>query len=312
MSVWGQTHVISLFFVLAVVWFVEKRMAMWAWLALAAALMTRPQMIVFALLLGIVLLRRFPIKQNIWALSLAIVVVFVFLIPFSLPISPSLPVDVTFNNFHIQQAGGNQERLTTVSQDAYSVWPLVTYVLHGTTGSGRAFTPSSAHVIGDLTYQRLGLVLTIAALLAVSAALAFRRRIDIESGGYLPLVALGVSSFLMLLTGVVATHFLLALPFLLLCRRWMGSVAYFYVAAIWTVATFVPMYGDMGIVISASDYPMLAQSHNALTKFVVELYSWDRFITVAIVANICAVIWLAYISARRTEGNDARAATAGG
>jgi hypothetical protein len=301
MSVWGQTHVISLFFVLVMVWFAEKRMAVWAWLALAAALMTRPQMIVFGLLLGIVLARKFPISQNVWAISRAVIVVFLLLLPFSLSISPSLPVDVTLNNFRIQQAGGNEERLATVSQDAYSVWPLVTYVLHGTTGSGRAFTPSSAHVVGDLTYQRLGLVLTIVALLAVSAALAFRRRVDIESGGYLPLVALGISSFLMLLTGVVATHFVLALPFLLLCRRWMGSVAYFYVAAIWTVATFVPMYGDMGIVISASDYPLLAQTHNAVTKFVVELYSWDRFITVSIVANICAVIWLAVLALRRSQ-----------
>jgi hypothetical protein len=298
MSVWGQTHVISLFFVLAVVWFAEKGSALWAWLALAAALMTRPQMIVFALLLGIVLVRKFPLAQSVWAISLAIVVTFLVLLPYALSISPSLPVDVTFNNFHIQQAGGNQERLTTVSQDAYSIWPLVTYILQGASGQARAFTPSSAHVIGELTYQRLGLVLTLLALLAVSAALAFRRRAQIDSGAYLPLVALGISSFLMLLTGVVATHFLLALPFLLLCRRWMGSVAYFYIAAIWTVATFVPMYGDMGVVLSAADYPSLARANNAITRFVVALYAWDRFITVSIVANICALIWLAWVVAR--------------
>jgi hypothetical protein len=295
MSVWGQTHVISLFFVLAVVWFAEKGKAFWAWFALAAALMTRPQMIVFGLLLGIVLVRKFPIKQNLQAVSYAVIVTFIALLPLTLTISPSLPVDVTLNNFRIQQTGGNQDRLTTVSQDAYSIWPLVTYALHGTTGQARAFTPSSGHVIGDLTYQRLGLLLTITALLAVGAALALRRRADFENGGYLPLVALGIASFLMLLTGIVATHFLLALPFLLLCRRWMGNVAYFYVAVIWTVATFVPMYGDMGAVIGSADYPLLAQSQNAITRFVVALYAWDRFITVSIVANICAVIWLAYL-----------------
>jgi hypothetical protein len=102
----------------------------------------------------------------------------------------------------------------------------------------------------------------------------------------------------MLLTGLLATHFLLALPFLLLCRRWMGGVAYFYVIAIWTITTLVPMYGDMGVVISATDYPLLASANNALTNFVVALYAWDRFITVAVVANICAVLWLAFLTVR--------------
>jgi hypothetical protein len=78
----------------------------------------------------------------------------------------------------------------------------------------------------------------------------------------------------------------------------MGSVAYFYIAAIWTVATFVPMYGDMGVVLSAADYPSLARANNAITRFVVALYAWDRFITVSIVANICALIWLAWVVAR--------------
>jgi hypothetical protein len=31
---------------------------------------------------------------------------------------------------------------------------------------------------------------------------------------------------------------------------------------------------------------------------VVALYAWDRFITVSIVANICALIWLAWVVAR--------------
>lgn len=300
MSVWGQTHVISLFFVLAAVLLAEKQLPMWAWLALVAALMTRPQMIVFGLLLGIVFLRKFSVRQNVWALSWTVVIVFLLLLPFTLMTSPSLPIDVILNNFRIQEAGGNQAQLSTVSQDAYSVWPLVTYALHGASGLSRAFTPSSAYVFGNVTYQRLGLILTVLAVLAVSAALLLRGHRTLDAGGYLPLVALGMCSFLMLLTGIVATHFLLALPFLLLCRRWMGNIAFFYVAAIWTVTTLVPMYGDMGAVISARDYPLLAPANNAVTKLFVQLYSWDRLITVSIVANICALIWLAFTTFRRT------------
>jgi len=298
MSVWGQTHVVSLFFVLAAVLLAEKRMPTWAWIALALACLTRPQMLVFGLLLGIVFLRKFTWRQSVTALSWTIILIFLVLSPLTLATSPSLPVDIMLNNFHIQEAGGNEVALTTVSQDAYSIWPLVTYVAHGASGLARAFTPSSAALVGSLTYQRLSQILTIAAILSVSAALVFRRRAALDSGGYLPLVAFGIASFLMLLTGVVATHFLLALPFLLLCRRWMGSTAYLYVAAIWTVTTLVPMFGDMGVVISQQDYPLLAPASNMVTRFFVYLYSWDRFITVAVIANVCAVAWLAFLTLR--------------
>src|SRR5258708_37103550 len=165
--------------------------------------MTRPQMIVFGLVLAIVFLRKFPLTQNVWALSWVVVLVFLFLLPFPLVTSPSLPIDVTLNNFRIQEAGGNEAQLSTVSQDAYSIWPLVTYVQHGATGLSRAFTPSSEDVFGTTTYQRLGLILSVLALLAVSAALLLRRRGTLDSGGYLPLVALGICSFLMLLPGAV-------------------------------------------------------------------------------------------------------------
>jgi hypothetical protein len=298
MSVWGQTHVFSLFLVLLSVLLAEKRMALGAWLALTAACLTRPQMVVFGLLVGIVLLRKFSWRENLSALSWTGVLAFLALIPFTLATGPSLPADILLNNFHIQEAGGNAAALTTVSQDAYSVWPLVTYFVNGASGTARSFTPSSTMLVGTLTYQRLSQILTIAALLAVAVALLARRRAFSEPGAYLPLVALGIASFLMLLTGIVATHFLLALPFLLLCRRWMGGVAYYYVAVVWTITTFVPMYGDMGVAINSHAYPLLAPANNALTKLAVQFYSWDRFITVSIVANICVLLWLAWLIAR--------------
>ena len=92
MSVWGQTHVISLFFVLAVIWFVETNRPLLAWLALAAACLTRPQMLVFGLLVGVVLLKKFPWVRNLVALSWAAVLTFLLLLPFTVATSPSLPV----------------------------------------------------------------------------------------------------------------------------------------------------------------------------------------------------------------------------
>ena len=298
MSIWGQTHVISLFFVLAAVLLAEKNRPTLAWIALAAGTLTRPQMIVFAFLLGIVLLRKFSWRQSLAALSSTVIVFFLALAPFTLATSPSLPTDVLLNNFAVQEGGGNEVALTTVSQDAYSIWPLVTYVVNGASGMARAFTPSSSLLVGSLTYQRVSQVLTLAALLLVSGVLLLRKRDANESGGYLPWVTLGIASFLMLLTGIVATHFVLALPFLLMCRRWMGGSGYVYIAAIWTVTTLVPMFGDMGVVLSSQDYPLLAPASNALTRFFVNLYAWDRFITAGVVANVCALLWLLYVTVR--------------
>jgi hypothetical protein len=255
-------------------------------------------MVVFGLLLGIVFLRKFSWSENLYAFSWTVILNFALWAPLTLASSPSLPVDILVNNLHVQEGGGNQATLSTVSQDAYSVWPLITYLFHGASGTVRAFTPSSDLIAGGLSYQRLSQILAVLALACVSGALLFIKRAAFLSGAYIPLVAAGVMSFLMLLTGVVATHFLLALPLILLCRRWIGGTAYAFVVTIWTITTLVPMFGDMGAVLITQDYPLLAPAHNAVTKVFVDLYVWDRFITVGVVANVCALVWIAVLSFR--------------
>ena len=310
MSIWGQTHVISIFFVLLSILFAQRNMPFWAWLTLVAACLTRPQIVVFGLLLGVVLLRKFTWHENMLALSWAAIVTFVGLLPLTLATSPSLPIDIMLNNLLVQGGSGSQAVQSTVSESAYSLWPLVTYLFHGASGIYRAYTPSANLLVGPITYQRAGQVLTALSLVVVTAALIVRKRSVTEAGGYLPLVAVGVTSFLMLLTGIVATHFLLALPLLLLCRRWMDSIAYCFVAAVWSISTLVPMFGDMGNVISSNAYPLLAPANSPVTRFFVGLYGWDRFITVAVVANICAVIWVAVLAFRSPSSRAAVSAGA--
>jgi hypothetical protein len=210
---------------------------------------------------------------------------------------------VQLNTIYIQEAGGNDRVLTTVSQGAYSVWPLVTYLTHGASGLERTFIPSSETLIGPLSYQRASQILTILAMLLTAVGLLVRRGSTLSAGGYIPLIALGITSFLMLLTGIVSTHFLLALPFLVLSWRWIRSDGYFYVVAIWTITSLVTMYGDMGTVLWAEDYPLLAPANNAITAFFVNLYSSDRFMTVGVVGNVCAVVWLAFAAFRTRGGN---------
>src|SRR5207249_3173211 len=159
-----------------------------------------------------------------------------------------------------------------------SIWPLITYLTHGLSGLDRAFTPSGSLLIGSLTYQTASQIVTVIALAVIAFALAVGNRATLAAGGYIPLVAIGGASFLMLLTGTVATHFLLALPFLLLCRRWMDTTAYLYVAVVWTISTLVPMFGEMGASLTSSAYPLLAPANNGLTRLFVGLYEWDRFI----------------------------------
>ena len=303
MSVWGQTHVISLFFVLAAIWLAELRRPTLAWLALGVSVMTRPQMLVVGVLLGAILLRKFPIRENLRAGSIAIATAFALLLPLTLQTSPSLSTDIYVNDFRIQETGGNEPGLTTVSQDAYSIWPLLTFAAKGSSGLGRSFTPSRQSLVGPITYQLAGQILTLTALLAVAGLLLFRRRTLSSSGQALMLLAIGLMAFLMLTTGLVATHFLLALPLILLCRRWIGTGAYLYIVAIWTVGTLVPMWGDMGNALSILNFQNapLNPDHNSLTRLVVGVYTSDRFITAAVVGNLCAVLWLTVLALRLRE-----------
>ena len=298
----------TLFLLLVAVLAAEMDRPVIAWLALFAACLTRPQVLVFGLLLGVVLLVRVDWRRTLTSLSWAILITFVILLPFTLATSPSLPIDILLNNLHIQEASGNDVALTTVSQDAFSVWPLVTYLVHGASGLQRSFTPSSTPLVGSLTYQTAGQIITIIVLLSVVAFLVLRRNQVRSNGEYLPLVTFGAVAFLMFVPGLLATHFLLAMPFLLLCRRWMSNVAFFYVVATWSVTTLVPMYGDMGVLISSIDYPQLAQANNHVTRLFVYLYTSDRFITVATVANVCAMVWLAMIALRQSRGSISTAA----
>ncbi len=300
MSVWGTTHVVSLAFMLAAMWFAQKGRPGAAWLALAAGSLTRPQMVVVALLLVPFLLRTFPIKRNAFALSWVIIAAFVTLAPFTRSSSPSLPVDIMMHTLNVQEGGGNEDALTTVSQDAYSIWPLLTASVEHKTGRARIFTPSAHSLLGPFTYQRASQVLTMAFLLLVAAFLLFvtRRRSGLANS--LPLVAFGLTGFLLLKTGLVASHFILALPFLLLCRRWLTTGVYLSVIAVWTVTTLVPMYGDLGYAIATVNYRSLAlqPGANPLTRLFVNFYSSDSFITIGILANAGVLIVLGWSAFR--------------
>ena len=57
------------------------------------------------------------------------------------------------------------------------------------------------------------------------------------------------------------------------------------------------MIGEMSLLVPHQQYPLLGESA-ALRQFFIQLNTSDRFITGAVVANICAVIWLAILMIR--------------
>ena len=295
MSVWGQTHVISLFFVLASIWSAEKGRPTWAWLALAAAALTRPQMLVPASLVGLVLLRKFSLKENVHAVSWSVILTFIFLGPFLLAISPSLPLDIWSNQLRFQEGGGNEPAQTVVSLGALSIWPLVTRLAEGASGLGRFSYPSISPLVGEFTYQRISELLTLGAVLVVAGALLLRRRSATAMSDCLPLLALGTVAFLMLKTGLAATHLVLGLPLLILCRQSMRNVPYLSLVAIWTVTTLVTMYGSLGSALAGVESlaPLLHSSNNPVTRLFIDLHSSDWFITAGSLANMLVLAWLA-------------------
>jgi hypothetical protein len=227
MSIWGANHVLSLFFVLLAILLLEHDHPIGAWLALGVGSLTRPQMLVLGVLVAVVLLRRFSLWRNTYALSWTVIVIFLLAIPFTIAISPSLPLDLIANTVQVQALGGNEKALTTVSLDAYSFWPLVDFYVGGQSGLGRIFYPSDSPLIGSLTYHQAGVLAAFAVLIGAIGLLATRSRATLKAGGYLPVVAFGMSGFLMFATGLAATHFILALPFILLSRPWLSPAAYY-------------------------------------------------------------------------------------
>jgi hypothetical protein len=76
----------------------------------------------------------------------------------------------------------------------------------------------------------------------------------------------------------------------------MNNTAYFFVVGAWSITTLVPMFGDMSVALLNNPAQLLSPTHNSFTRSVIDLYSWDRFITLGVAANICAIVWLAFFA----------------
>jgi hypothetical protein len=299
MSVWGETQTISLSLILSAVWLGERNQPIGAWVCLAAAMMTRPQMVVVALVVGVFYLRRFSIRQNLLGISWAVVALFLVVAPLTLAIGPSQPVDYLRQMLHTQtEVDPGAGLYNYVSNDGYNIWPLFTRYVSGQSGHFRLYYTANEPLFGSLNYGMAGNVLLVGVLAVVSIALLIRRPKGMRVGAYLPFAATATVALLVLKTGVSAHHFVLALVAILLCRKFLNSWVFYSMVGAVSITMLVSMWGSLGFAISqvGALAPALLSDNNAFTARSMKLFLDDGFITGATVANgviLLAITWVA-------------------
>jgi len=292
-ALWGETENVSLFFLLLSMWQAQRKSPTGAWLALGAAILTRPQMAVPGVLLALVYLRIFGVNRSFRPVCWSVVLLYLALGPFLWHFSPSLPMDYATRVSSTHVLGGGESALQGVSLSGYSVWPMVTGVFEGVSGRTRSAYPESSSLIGGITYGEASNVLIACLVLAV-AALIVRRRSTGELADYLPLVAFGMLGWSMLTTGMISRYFIYALALVIVSRPSLRPGPYFAVVGALTVTTFVTQLGAIGFAIR--DVPQLAPllhpSNNSITELAMNLYAADTFITLGVLANLLALVVL--------------------
>lgn len=297
MSVWGSTETISLFFMLLSVWLAQKRNATLAWIALALGSFTRPQMLVFAFLLGCVYLRRFAISDNVRAISWAVVVFFVVVSPLLIAVSPSLPVDYVSHIIGFQ-VGARAEDPTTlaISPALYSIWTLPLLYINGQHGLDRMWYPRSADLFGSITYAQTSELLTIGFLIVVGIILVLRRA-DFSLRRQLPLVAFGMFGWLMLGDSLISRYLLYGLVLVVLCSQSLSSPLYLWSVGWLTFVVLVTSWSQLAMDVPAS-VPINYQN-SAITRALHDLFANDRFITVGTVANMAVLLVLGLAAVKK-------------
>lgn len=300
-AVWGQTHTVSLLPVLLGLLALQRGRIWVAWVMCILTATTRPQMLIPAAILALLLLRQNGLKRSVHPLALAMCVVWVLAFPILTATAPSVFVDVFRNQVAVQQSGQNEAILTTVSLDAYSVWPLLTLFAEGEHEQGRVFFQSREQLVGPLTYQMVSslLVLTSLGLLALKVLRLPPRHSTSDAA---LLVAAGTVSFLILQTGLAATHFLIALPFLLLVSPYLRRRTAFFLYAAWTVLTVLPMAGSYQFaLLSAGASAGVNESFGQLLRGAGETWSRDSTITLGCELALMTMVVLWVVVLRKSR-----------
>jgi len=289
MSVWGSTESISVFFVLGSIWLAEERRPLAAWLMLAAAAYTRPQMFVLAFLLGLVYFRKFGARENVSAISWMVILFFIATAPFALSISPSLPVDYVFRTFIYHFGNGQADQAALgIAPAFYSIWTLPLLWVTGLHGLDRMWTPSTVHLFGSVSYGQVGALLSVTFLLVVGAVILLSKKISANPGQYFPVVAFGLMGWLIVTPGLISRYMVYGIVAVILCRLAFSTSGYLCAIGVITVIACVSIYGHLAVDFLgySGGANLLSPLNNEISRRIFALFSADWFISLAALSNV--------------------------
>jgi len=296
MAVWGSTETISIFFILVSIWLAEQNRPTGAWLMLAAAGFTRPQMLVLAFLLGVVYLRKFGARRNLRSISWTVIVSWLFLAPFALSISPSVPFDYVSRIFAYHIGNGQADlAYLGLSPANFSIWTLPLLFINGEHGLLRMWSPSTLHLFGSVTYGQAGAALSIVFVIVVGALLFVRRNVLAKPGQqYLPLVAFGLFGWLLITPGLISRYMVYGIVLVILSRGAYSALGSVYAVAVVSIAAVMSIYGHLAFDFYgySGSLNVLSPTNNHVSEFLFSIFSADWFITLASMSNVAVLIVL--------------------
>lgn len=295
MSVWGSTETVSLFFILGSIWLAEEQRPLGAWLMLALGAFTRPQMFVFAFLLGLVYLHKFGIRRNVSAISWTLILCFIAIGPFAYAISPSLPVDYVVRTLAYHVGNGQADvAYLGISPGNYSIWTMPLLLVNGLHGIDRMWAPATLHLSGSLSYGQLGAGLSVGFLLVVGAILLLNRKVCVQPGRYLALVAFAMLGWLIVTPGLISRYMVYVVVAVILCRTVFSTFGYVYALSVTTAITCMSIYGHLALDFLgySGSLNLLSPTNNDVSHFLFSVFSADWFISLASVSNVALLIVL--------------------
>ena len=299
-SVWGSSQAVSLLFLLLALYFTQRSSLYWAWTFLIVAVMARPQYAIPAVLLAIYLAREARVRESVVAISKAVISVFVILLPFSLLISPTLPVDNLFNAFFLHVGTGNDTWTLPLSWGGLSVWPLVVPLFYDLSGIGRVLFPAQTEAFGAMTFFEAGTLLVVGVVAALAIRTLFRQPERRPQMSISVLMAAATMALFTLKTGTPTYHFILPLALLIAARASLPRFAYWTSVAILSTTAFVSMYamGSYWLTRHPTWSVGLYDEGNPVSRVFATMADQDWYIVVGSVANLLVLGMLLWFSFR--------------
>lgn len=303
-SIWGETHAVTILLLLLPILFCQRGQPRWAWISLAFGFLSRPQLWLPCLLLGLVCLRRFPLKENLRSMAWSTILVFMMLLPFSLHFGPSFLANWVGGVIDVQTPTRDVEGfIMSASLGAFNVWPLISPSRLGASGYDRMWFSSVEPALGSWTYAQISTLFVFGIQLVLMMLVLVTPRLARSNGRYILAVAVSLLALLLFRTGVSNHHFILVLPLLILTKGLVAGRAYWSAIAILTLTTFVSVVGDFAYHmqwpgIGDTLMPALFPGKNILMRFLLTLYQNDWIITLAAVSNLAVFLWLVWETAR--------------